>query len=124
MGGSLGAQAVNDAVDSAIDELTAMILEHGGLAVPAHINRGNNGLLQALGFVPPGCDFSALEVTIGMPLPHKGIPKKLVQLHSSDAHYLENMFERVEFLEMDSPTPEAFFSMIDKGIWPVSGAAE
>jgi len=112
------------ALDLSIDELTAMILEHGGLAVPAHINRGNNGLLQALGFVPPGCDFSALEVTIGMPLPHKGIPKKLVQLHSSDAHYLENMFERVEFLEMDSPTPEAFFSMIDKGIWPVSGAAE
>lgn len=112
------------ALDLSIDELTAMILEHGGLAVPAHINRGSNGLLQALGFVPPGCDFSALEVSIGMPLPHKGIPKNLVQLHSSDAHYLENMFERVEFLEMESPDAEGFFRMIENGIWPVSGSTE
>lgn len=112
------------ALDLSIDELAKMITEFGGLAIPAHINRGNNGILQALGFIPPGANFSALEVSIGMPLPHKGIPKNLVQLHSSDAHYLENMFERVEFLEMDAPTPDAFFRMIEEGRWPISGAME
>ena len=112
------------ALDLSIDELTEMILEAGGLAVPAHINRGSNGLLQALGFIPPHLKFSALEVSIGLPLPHKGIPGDLVQLHSSDAHYLENMFERVEFLEMDSPDPEGFFRMIARGYRPASGAAE
>lgn len=103
------------ALDLSINELTEMILDFGALAVPAHINRGSNGLLQALGFIPPGVDFSALEVSIGMPLPHKGMPDHLIHLHSSDAHYLENMFERQEFLDMDSPDPEGFFRMIAAG---------
>ena len=102
------------ALDLSINELTDMILAAGALAVPAHINRGANGLLQALGFIPPGAAFSALEVSIGMPLPHKGMPD-MIHLHSSDAHYLENMCERQEFLEMDSPDPEGFFRMIKAG---------
>lgn len=102
------------ALDLSINALTAMILESGGLAVPAHINRGSNGLLQALGFIPPGAEFSALEVSIGMPLPHRGMPD-MIHLHSSDAHYLENMFERQEFLELDSPDPDGFFRMIEAG---------
>ena len=102
------------ALDLSIDELTGMILDAGALAVPAHINRGSNGLLQALGFMPTGARFSALEVSIGMPLPHKGMPD-LIHLHSSDAHYLENMFERQEFIDMASPDPEGFFSMIAAG---------
>ena len=112
------------ALDLSIDDLVPMILERGGLAIPAHINRGSNGLLQALGFIPPHLQFSALEVSIGMPLPHKGIPRDLVQLHSSDAHYLENMFERVEFLEMERPDADAFFDMIAAGTWPVSAPLE
>lgn len=99
------------ALDLSINELTEMILASGALAVPAHINRGSNGLLQALGFIPPGAAFSALEVSIGMPLPHKGMPD-MAHLHSSDAHYLENIFERQEFLNMDSPDPDGFFRMI------------
>ncbi len=102
------------ALDLSINELTAMILDAGALAVPAHINRGANGLLQALGFIPPGVAFSALEVAIGMPLPHKGMPD-MIHLHSSDAHYLENMFERQEFLDMDAPDPDGFFRMIEAG---------
>lgn len=102
------------ALDLSINELAAMILDAGGLAVPAHINRGSNGLLQALGFIPPGVAFSALEVSIGMPLPHKGMPD-MIHLHSSDAHYLENMFERQEFLDMDSPDSDGFFRMIEAG---------
>ena len=100
------------ALDLTVDELVERILARGGLAVPAHINRGSNGILNALGFLPPGVPFSALEVTKGMPLPHKGIPENLPQLHSSDAHYLENMFEREEFWDLDAPTPDAFFKRI------------
>ena len=99
------------ALSLSVDELAARILARGGLAIPAHINRGSNGILNALGFLPPGVPFSALEVTTGLPLPHKGIPD-LPQLHSSDAHCLENIFERVEFLELKEPTAEAFFESI------------
>lgn len=99
------------ALDLSIDELFRRVTELGGLAIPAHINRGSNGILQALGFLPPEIPFPALEVSIGLPLPHKGIPD-VKQLHSSDAHYLENIFERTEFLELDAPTPDAFFDYI------------
>lgn len=102
------------ALDLSINELTEMILDAGALAVPAHINRGSNGLLQALGFIPPGANYSALEVAIGMPLPHRGMPE-MIHLHSSDAHYLENMFERQEYLEFERPDPDGFFKMIEAG---------
>lgn len=101
------------ALDISVDKLSEMVIGRGGLAVPAHINRGSNGILQALGFLPPGAKFSALEVTVGLPLPHKGIPDDLIQLHSSDAHYLENIFERQEFLDMPSPDADGFFAMIE-----------
>lgn len=100
------------AVSLSINELAPMVINRGGLAVPAHINRGGNGILQALGFLPPGVNFSALEVSVGLPLPHKGIPDGLMQLHSSDAHYLENILERVEFLDMPTPDAAGFFEMI------------
>lgn len=99
------------ALDLGVDELVERILARGGLAIPAHINRGSNGILNALGFLPPSVPFSALEVSRGMPLPHKGIPD-LWQLHSSDAHYLENILEREEFWDLESPTPDAFFDKI------------
>ena len=108
------------ALDLSVDELAERVLARGGLVVPAHINRGNNGILQALGFLPPGVPFSALEVSVGLPLPHKGIPD-LCQLHSSDAHYLENIFERTEFLELDECSPRGFFEMIRS--WKPDSAA-
>lgn len=100
-----------NALDISVNELAEMITSRGGLAVPAHINRGSNGILNALGFLPPGVSFSALEVSKGLPLPHKGIPD-LMQLHSSDAHCLENILEREEFLEMDAPTADGFFGRL------------
>ena len=103
------------ALGLSIDQLVKMLNQRGALAVPAHINRGSNGILQALGFLPPALKFAALEVSVGTPLPHKGIPNELIQLHSSDAHYLENMFERQEFLEMPSPDAAGFFAMINGG---------
>jgi len=99
------------ALDLGVDELVPMILERGGLAVPAHINRGSNGILNALGFLPPQLPFSALEVSRDLPLPQKGLPD-LPRLHSSDAHYLENILEREVFLELDEPSPQAFFKSI------------
>ena len=49
-----------------------------------------------------------------LPLPEKGIPP-LKRLHSSDAHYLENIFERTEFLDMSECSPRGFFDYIRSG---------
>ena len=99
------------ALDLSIDDLAEMLHEAGALAVPAHINRGTNGILNALGFLPPGVPFSALEVKVGFPLPHKGIPD-LKHLHSSDAHYLEDIFEATETLDLPECSANGFFDYI------------
>ena len=94
--------------------ISALSLSVDALAVPAHINRGANGILNALGFLPPGLPFDAVEVAPELPLPEKGIPP-LKRLHSSDAHYLENIFERTEFLDMSECSPRGFFDYIRSG---------
>lgn len=97
------------ALDIDLDSLTREIRAFGGLPVPAHINRGSNGILNALGFLPPGADFAALEISEGLPCPGDYSGWKI--LHSSDAHHLEDIFERVFSLELPEPTAAGFFSV-------------
>ncbi len=99
------------ALTKGVDELVPMILSRGGLAIPAHINRGSNGILNALGFLPPDLAFSGLEIARELPLPGRGIPD-LPVLHSSDAHYLENISEREIFLELPEASANGLFESI------------
>ena len=101
-----------NALSLSLDELVERINARGGAAVPAHINRGSNGLLNVLGFLPPQAPFDALEISRALPCPpDPGIPD-YPHLHSSDAHRLEDILERQEFLPLDAPTPQAFFDYI------------
>lgn len=84
------------ALDSPLDEVCREIRRLGGVPVPAHINRGANGLLGALGFIPKEEGFRALEVTPGLPLPAD--VSTFRQLHSSDAHRLGDIAEAVHSL--------------------------
>lgn len=96
------------ALDMDLQSLTREIRAFHGLPVPAHINRGSNGLLNALGFLPPGSDFAALEVAEQLPLPGDCTGWKI--LRSSDAHRLEDILERVFALELSEPTAGGFFA--------------
>ena len=98
------------ALNLTIDELVNRIHARGGAAVPAHINRGSNGLLNALGFLPPDLPVDALETTRGMTCAANLSGRRL--LHSSDAHDLGNISERDFFLELEEATPEAVFRWI------------
>jgi PHP family Zn ribbon phosphoesterase len=76
----------------------------GGMAVPAHINRGANGLLMNLGFLPDDVCFSALEVAPQLPMSKDVLRGKIV-LHSSDAHRLEDISEATYSLEATELSP-------------------
>ena len=71
----------------------------GGVPVPAHINRGSNGILAALGFLPTEDAFTALEVSLDMPLPGGFEGYRL--LHSSDAHHLGDIAEQGHTLPVE-----------------------
>lgn len=102
------------ALDLSIDQLDDWINDMGGLAVPAHINRGSNGILKVLGFLPPGANYDALEVAKkGDPVNQRLLDSHRI-LHSSDAHRLEDILEREQFLEMESKTVTAFFDSMKR----------
>jgi len=89
------------ATDLDLAECTKIIREHGGAAVPAHINRGH-GLLVNLGLFPEEPDFPVVEVRPELPVNEKLITGKK-RLWSSDAHHLGDILEAVSELE-----PERF----------------
>ena len=102
-----------NALSLSLDELVERINARGGAAVPAHINRGSNGLLNVLGFLPPGLEIAAVEVT--REIPCRADVSNLRVLHSSDAHYLENMLEREVSYEVAEKSVEALFEYIKRG---------
>lgn len=99
-----------NALTLTLEELAQRIRARGGIPVPAHINRGNNGLLNALGFLPPDLPLPTVEVWRDLPCPADLTGKRI--LNSSDAHRLEDMLEREVCYPVEERTLEALFSYI------------
>ncbi len=99
------------ALDLPLDELHALCTAHGGLLVPAHINRGDNGLLNVLGFLPPNAHYAALEVSEYAPAPTVPLtPYKI--LRSSDAHTLADIAERGFTIDCPEKTTAGVFAAL------------
>lgn len=103
------------ALPYSIDECAQMIREHGGHAVPAHINKGTNSILNNLGFLPQNLNFTALEVLKNLPAEGADL-KKYNLLHSSDAHFLEDISERENFFDTDGKSIGEIIKYISKTI--------
>ena len=80
------------ATDLPLERCAELVRSVGGVPVPAHINRGSNGLLVNLGFMPEDIHFTTLEVWRHLPCPMDVLDNRHV-LHSSDAHYLQDIQE-------------------------------
>lgn len=87
------------ATDLDLSECTQIIRDHGGAAVPAHINRGH-GLLVNLGLFPEEPYFPVCEVRPEVPVNDKLVGNRL-RLRSSDAHHLGDILEAVFDLETE-----------------------
>lgn len=81
------------ATDLDLEECTRIIREHGGAAVPAHINRGH-GLLTNLGLFPEEPEFPVVEVRNELNVNDRLIGNRR-RLQSSDAHHLGDILEAV-----------------------------
>jgi len=80
-----------NSVDLSFEDTVERILEHEGLAVPAHIDRSVFGLIEQLGFLPEGMSFPLVEV-VGDVMP-MGFDRG-ARLCSSDAHDLDQIGRR------------------------------
>lgn len=92
-------------------EINAAVRKCGGLAVPAHINRGANGLLQSLGFLPESPRFAALEVSPNAPAPLCDLRGYHI-LNSSDAHRLDALLEPAQYLELPEASAAGLFELL------------
>lgn len=99
------------ASDLTLEAAAKTVREWGGVPVPAHINRGSNGLLVNLGFVPPDISFTAVEVWRALPCSHSAQEGRVV-LHSSDAHYLGDILEAEETIPLRGRSVSAFLDYI------------
>lgn len=86
-----------------LDELVERVVGLGGVVIPAHVDRPAYGLVGVLGFVPPGPDFLALEVSR-----HAGLAKYVAPgracIRSSDAHDLGEVGRATTVFHLASPT--------------------
>lgn len=97
------------ALDTGLHEICAVIRSLGGVPVPAHINRGSNGILGALGLIPKEENFRALEVNEALPISADISGYRL--LHSSDAHTLGDIAEKLHHLDV-MPSPSSVLDWI------------
>lgn len=104
-----------NATDLSLSELDNLVTAHGGLLVPAHINRGANSMIVSLGWMPPLPQYPVVEVYSRLPCPPDAVANRHV-LHSSDAHRLEDIAERDFTLDVAEPTAAAVFDQLRRWI--------
>lgn len=102
------------AADLSLKECTELIRSVNGAAVPAHINRGANGLLVNMGMLPEDPVFDTLEISKDIPVDSKVTVNRKI-LHSSDAHNLGNISEAVFDLPTKDHTLQALLDAIRNG---------
>ena len=102
-----------NATDLSVDEVYANVVNHGGICVPAHINRGANGMLGALGLMPALPAYPVVEIYARIPCPAYATRGRMI-LQSSDAHRLEDVAERSFSIEAEATTAQAVVAAIRK----------
>ena len=103
-----------NAVNISFEEVFAPVYELGGIAYPAHVDKNANSLISNLGFVPPDSTFRLAEMHDlnnfdNLTASHPYF-KNCKILSSSDAHYLPDINEAKNFLELDNLTPKGIIN--------------
>ncbi len=95
-------------VDISFDELWDVVDGYHGVMIPAHIEKSANSVTSNLGFIPPDSKFHVVEMKQPekkealLPMnPHLAECKII---RNSDAHYLEDIHEAVESMEVEEKT--------------------
>ncbi len=105
------------ATDIGIGSAYRKVKDFGGICYPAHIDRDSLSILSVLGEIDPACGFRTAELADISRLDALRAQHPILDtLHivtSSDAHYLENMREAENFLELGSLSAENVLAALD-----------
>lgn len=97
-------------LDVSINEIALKVKLIGGVFVLAHIDGRENAILNNLGFIPPDLEYVGLEIPRKEDIPkyQSMYPQCKYFLHSSDAHQLIDIHERV--MEMSEAEYQKLFT--------------
>ena len=103
-----------NATNISFEDVFDPVYELGGIAYPAHVDKNANSLISNLGFVPPDSTFKIAEMhdltkgnTLFAAHPYFGGCKII---SSSDAHYLPDINEAKNYLELSDITPKGIIN--------------
>ncbi len=100
-----------------IGDAYAKAKEFDGICYPAHIDRDSLSILSVLGEIDPACGFRTAELAditkLDMLKEQHPILNTLHIVTCSDAHYLENMRDAANTLELPELTREAVLAYLD-----------
>lgn len=99
-----------------IGEASALAGKFGGFCYPAHIDRPSFSIISSLGAFPPELEFTSAEVTQGGDVDNLKLLYPALQniriMRSSDAHYLENMREAADLIELETCSAKAVIAYL------------
>ncbi len=93
-------------------DLVPLILQCGGLAIPAHIDREANGILSILGDVPADIPFSCLEFSPRASDSLKKQYSKYPHLINSDSHNLYGILQQDNTINVQELSINGIFDAI------------
>lgn len=100
-----------NSVDISFDELWEVVHRYEGVMIPAHIDKDANSLLYNLGFIPPDSKFRVAEVKDKKQVSRLRSEHTYLDtckiIHNSDAHYLQDIQEVTEYLEVEERSIES-----------------
>lgn len=96
------------ATSLSIEDVVKIAYELSGTAYPAHIDRDSYSIISNLGLIPRSLNIKAIEFSKHV-LPKDMIfenkyLEKYIPIQSSDAHYLEDIMEKINFIELENKT--------------------
>lgn len=99
-----------NAVDVSIDDINKIVADYGGISYPAHIDKLSNSITSVFGMIPES-DFKSYEFADisnkeRFVLQHPAIADKFC-VTSSDAHYLWDINEPINYIEILSDLSDA-----------------
>lgn len=98
---------LSNATDISIDEAPKLIEGFKGICFPAHIDRDSNGIIAVLGTFPETPIFTSAEFHDGAKIDdytEKYSLENKIKIINSDAHFLWDIKEATDFLELEEIT--------------------
>ncbi len=86
-----------NATSVSIDQLPSLITPFGGVAIPAHVDKGTKSLSSVFGVIDASLPFACMELSKNVReeffARQKWMDQTTLFIHDSDAHYLEDIAE-------------------------------